>query len=110
MSYEEELLKKLILIPSISGQEDAVTKYLFNLLTESGFETKKYPVEKDRYNIVAKIGNPKIYLSAHMDTVAPLLKYKETKTQIFGRGSCDTKASIATMITAAIKSILPMSF
>jgi len=102
MKYEKELLKKLIQIPSISGQENAVGKYLFNLLTKCGFETKKYPVKKDRYNVVAKIGNPKIYLSAHMDTVAPVLEYRETKTQIFGRGSCDTKASIATMITAAI--------
>lgn len=102
MAYEEDLLKKLILIPSVSGYENTVGKYLFDLLKKYGFDTKKYTVEKDRFNIVAKIGNPKVFLSAHMDTVAPVLEYKETETNIFGRGSCDTKASIATMITAAI--------
>lgn len=102
MTKEEVLLKKLILIPSISGQEKTIGEYIFNILDQEGFETKKYLVDGDRFNVVAKIGNPNIYFSAHMDTVSPNLEYMETKTHIFGRGACDTKASIATMITAAI--------
>ena len=106
----EQLLKDLILIPSSSGNEQAVGEFIFNLLKKQGFEVDKQslalraksPVADGRFNVIAKLGNPKVYLAAHMDTVNPILDYKETKTHIYGRGACDTKASIASMITAAI--------
>lgn len=101
MTSEEKLLKELILIPSPSGSEKTIGEFIFNILNKTGFETKKYLVDKDRFNIVATLGKPSVYLSAHMDTVEPFLKYSENESQIFGRGSCDTKASIAAMITAA---------
>ena len=102
MTEEEGLLKKLILISSLSGQEKNIAEYIFRILNKAGFKTKKLPVNKDRFNIIARLGNPKIYLSSHMDTVSPFISYRENKTHIFGRGACDTKASIATMITAAL--------
>lgn len=102
MTNEEKLLKELILIPSFSGSEKTIGEYLFNILKDEGFKVEKYSVDKKRFNIVAKFGYPNVYLSAHMDTVTPMLKYRETDSHIFGRGACDTKASIAAMITAAI--------
>ena len=64
---------------------------------------KKIGVDKKRFNIIASIGNPKIYLSAHMDTVSPFIKFSQDSKYIYGCGSCDTKASIATMIISGIK-------
>lgn len=103
MTHEKTLLKELINIESISGNEIEIGNYIFDFLDKEGFNPEKKFVDKKRFNIVAKLGNPKIYLAAHMDTVMPYIKYSEDKTYIYGRGSCDTKASIATMITSAIE-------
>jgi acetylornithine deacetylase len=99
----EELLKKLITIPSVSGGEIEVGDYLFNLLQKQNFQVKKQFVDQNRFNLVANFGNPKVYFSAHMDTVAPFIDFNEDDNYIYGRGSCDTKASIASMIITAIK-------
>lgn len=102
-SFEYKLLKEMVSIPSPSGSEGAVGKYLFDLLSKEGFLVEKNMVGKDRFNIIAKVGEPKIYLAAHMDTVSPFIEYSEDEEFIYGRGSCDTKASIAAMITAALE-------
>lgn len=103
MTLEENLLKSLILIPSPSGNEKAIGEFIFDILNKNGFQTERNFVEKDRFNIVAKLGKPNVYLSAHMDTVRPFLKLSENTSNFFGRGACDTKGSIAAMITAAIE-------
>jgi acetylornithine deacetylase len=102
MTPEETLLKELMSIFSYSGNELQIGEYIFNLLFQNGFQPEKLPVSKGRFNIVVKYGKPNIYLSAHMDVVKPMLDYRETKTHIYGRGACDTKASVAAMLTAAI--------
>jgi acetylornithine deacetylase len=99
----EDLLKKLIDIPSVSRNESEVGEYIFNLLQEQNFQIKKQFVDQNRFNLVASIGNPKIYFSAHMDTVEPFFGFSEDTDYIYGRGSCDTKSSIASMIMAAIQ-------
>lgn len=73
------------------------------MLTDEGFSTKKIPVSDNRFNIFASLGIPKVILSAHLDTVSPYIPPKETDTHIYGRGSCDTKSCVASMITAAVK-------
>ena len=100
---EEEILKQLISIPSVTGNEREVCEFVFELLRKEGFDAKKYPVDKKRFNIVANLGeDPKVYLQAHLDTVAPFIKFSEDKDFIYGRGACDTKGSAAAMISAAI--------
>lgn len=103
MTSEEKLLKELILIPSPSGSESVVGEFIFNFLVKEGFKVDKNFVSKDRFNIIAKTGKPNVYLSAHIDTVETPLPYKETATHILGRGSCDTKASVACMMTAGVE-------
>jgi acetylornithine deacetylase len=98
----ENLLKDLINIPSTSGKENIIANYIAKLLQENNFKVQKNWVDKKRFNIIAKIGDPKIYLSAHMDTVTPFIKFKKDEKYIYGRGSCDTKASIASMLIAGI--------
>ena len=97
------LLLDLIKIESLSSNEINVCDYIYNLLLKNKFNVKKQFVNKTGYNIIVKIGKPKFYFSAHMDTVKPFLKAYETKDKIYGRGACDTKSSVASMICAAIK-------
>ena len=99
----EKLLEDLINIPSISGDEVKVGDYLFDLLQHQKFQVKKQFVDQNRFNLVANIGEPKIYFSAHMDTVPPFLAFNQDVDFIYGRGACDTKSSIASMIITAIK-------
>jgi acetylornithine deacetylase len=102
MQSEEQLLKQLMDIPSPSGQEVAVGEFIFDFLTKTGFSPEKFPVAENRFNIIAKLGEPRVYLSAHMDTVAPFIQYSADSDHIYGRGSCDTKGSLACMLTAAV--------
>ncbi|MCW1949091.1 MAG: M20/M25/M40 family metallo-hydrolase [Candidatus Shapirobacteria bacterium] len=102
MILTEDLLKDLISIPSTSGNEIAVAEYIFHFLQQNNFTVEKNWIDEKRFNIIAKVGQPKIYLSAHMDTVSPFIKFSQDQEYIYGRGSCDTKASIASMLIAGI--------
>lgn len=103
MTEVEQLLKKLILIPSPSGNENGICNFVFKLLEENGFDTKKIQVDDNGFNVIATLGKPKVFLAAHLDTVSPFLDYKETETDIFGRGACDTKGCVAGMLTTALE-------
>lgn len=99
-----DLLKQLMEIPSVSGEETQICQFVFDLLAKEGFETKKYPVDDKRFNVVATLSpNPKVYLQAHLDTVPPYIRHSEDDTTIYGRGACDTKGSAAAIITAALQ-------
>ena len=69
-----------------------------------GGQVERMPVEPghfpDRFNILAWWGNPVVTLSTHMDTVPPFFASREDETHIWGRGACDTKGIIASMIFA----------
>ncbi|HUD44472.1 MAG TPA: M20/M25/M40 family metallo-hydrolase [Patescibacteria group bacterium] len=104
MKFEEELLRQFISIPSITGSEEKIGLYLYDLLEKEGFGLSKIFVDEKRFNIIAKVGRPKVYLQAHIDTVPPYISFSEDSEFIYGRGACDTKSSIAGMITAAINS------
>jgi acetylornithine deacetylase/succinyl-diaminopimelate desuccinylase-like protein len=96
----EELTKSLIAIPSVSEDEGEVCEFLWDLLTKLDFKPIKILVDKKAFNIVVKIGQPKIYFSGHMDTVPGEVKIREDGKRIWGRGSCDMKGAIASMIVA----------
>lgn len=103
MTNTEDLLKKLISIPSPTGSESEVCNFMLDLLNKEGFKTSKYEVGNERFNIVANIGNnPRVYLQAHLDTVPGIIEYSEDDENIYGRGACDTKGSVACMVSAAI--------
>lgn len=98
-----KLLKQLILIPSPSGEEKAIGEFVFDLLKNLGFNAVKDEVDKNGFNVIATVGSPKIYFSTHLDTVNKPLPFAETETHIFGRGACDAKNCVATMICAAVE-------
>jgi acetylornithine deacetylase len=89
----EKLLKSLIEIKSMSGEETQILLFLESLLKKEHFGLKRIPVKKDTFCLFATVGNPKIILQAHVDTVQPYIPFSENKDTIFGRGACDTMSS-----------------
>ncbi|MBV9763004.1 MAG: M20/M25/M40 family metallo-hydrolase [Acidobacteriaceae bacterium] len=100
-----EFTRRLIDIESITPNERAVGAFLWQELTQLArrFEghAERMPVEEGRDNIFVRFGDPIVVLSTHMDTVPPFIPSREDADQIWGRGACDTKGIIASMITAA---------
>lgn len=95
-----ELTRKLISIPSISGDERAVAEFLAEYLSAAGFEVQVQEAAEGRPNVYARRGDPEIVLSTHTDTVPPYVEFREDDEFIYGRGACDTKGIIAGMIKA----------
>jgi acetylornithine deacetylase len=98
------LTRQLVDIESISGNEAAVGNYLYGELCRLGYQTKKMPVEGDRFNVLATWEehlHPEVVFSTHMDTVPPFIPSSEDAGRIYGRGSCDAKGIIAAQIAAA---------
>jgi acetylornithine deacetylase len=97
-----ELTRRLIDIPSISGEEAEVGRFLSSYLTELGYSVETQEVAPGRANVLATTGAPPlVVLSTHMDTVPPFIPSGEDDEQITGRGACDAKGIIAAQITAA---------
>jgi acetylornithine deacetylase len=99
-----ELTRALVDIESITENEERVGEALFARLTElaarHGGHVERMPVEQHRFNVLAWWGDPIVTLSTHMDTVPPFFPSREDEIYIWGRGSCDTKGIIASMIFA----------
>ena len=98
------LTRQLVDIESISGNEAAVGNYIYGELCRLGYQTRKMPVEGDRFNVYAtreEQPNPAVVFSTHLDTVPPFIPSSEDAGRIYGRGSCDAKGIIAAQIAAA---------
>jgi acetylornithine deacetylase len=96
------LTRKLIDIPSVTGDEKAAGEFLAAHLENLGYQVEQQEVEKNRFNVIATTGAPhRVVLSTHMDTVPPHIASSENEQLIFGRGACDAKGIIAAQITAA---------
>jgi acetylornithine deacetylase len=98
------LTRQLVDIESVSGNEAPVGNYLYGELCRLGYQTKKMPVEGDRFNVYAtspEHPNPTVVFSTHMDTVPPFIPSSEDAGRIYGRGSCDAKGIIAAQVAAA---------
>ncbi len=95
-----ELTKALMRIPSVTGAEGKVGRYLASVLEGLGFSVRTQEVSADRFNIVANAGEPDVVLCTHIDTVPPVLDVSEDDTALYGRGACDTKGIIAAMLEA----------
>lgn len=102
------LHRRLIEIESITGNEFNVANYLNSYLTAHNFTVELQEVESSRentkrFNILAYSGSrhSRILLSTHIDTVPPYLPYEiRNENEIWGRGSVDAKACVATQIKA----------
>lgn len=103
----KKLTEQLISIPSfVNGNtnEKSVADFIGNLLQKKGFSLLKQTVKSNRYNLIATIGAPKLWLCGHMDTVEPKNKKQLTpeyrKGKLYGLGAADMKGGIAAILTA----------
>jgi acetylornithine deacetylase len=97
-----ELTRKLIDIPSVTGDEKSVGEFLASYLEDLGYIIVKQEVEEDRFNVFASANaSPRVVLSTHLDTVPPFIASSEDEEKIYGRGACDAKGIIAAQINAA---------
>ena len=101
------LTRGLIDIESITNNEKQVAscllEYLSALAEHTGGLAERMEVEPDRFNVFACWGDPRVTLSTHMDVVPPFFPSREDDEFIYGRGACDAKGIIASMIEAAEK-------
>ena len=111
-----QTLSELVAIKSINPSyeggvpEEAVAQYVERFFTERGIETFRQDVLPGRQNIIARIpgadSSRRLILEAHMDTVSvsgmsiPPFLPEICHGHLYGRGSCDTKAGLATMMHA----------
>src|SRR5258705_12889115 len=78
-----ELTRKLIDIPSVSGHERNVGMYLKEHLEVLGYSVQLQEVVRDRFNVFATTNAPpRIVLSTHMDTVPPFIPSSEDDKKI----------------------------
>jgi acetylornithine deacetylase len=99
-----QLTRALVDVESITENEERIGNVLFAHLTDlaqkHGGQVERMPVDGNRCNVLARWGEPVVTLSTHMDTVPPFFPSREDDEYIWGRGSCDTKGIVASMIFA----------
>ena len=97
------LTRTLVQIPSPTGHEGAVVDLMEATLGGLGYRVERQPVASGRDNLFATDGAPEVVLSSHLDVVPPDLPVAEDDEWIHGRGACDAKGVVATMVAAAIR-------
>lgn len=112
------LTRDLVRIPSTNPEhtEKACALFLEPLLKHAGFDVSFFEAAADRTNLIARLpgDDPKLSplcLCSHLDTV-PLggtpwaldpFAAEIRDNKLYGRGSADTKSSVAAMVVAAIR-------
>jgi len=96
------LTRLLVEIPSVSGEEARIGEVLAEVLGGMGLEVVRQPVPEGRFNVLAHVPGvqPEVVFNTHMDTVPPLLPFRETDTHLYGRGVCDAKGILAAQLCA----------
>lgn len=111
-----DLTRKLIAIPSHHGLENPereMAAYLERFLVEAGLTVCRRLTAGGRFNVIATLGKNRspektLMLNGHMDTVGvenmkgDPFSGEIVDGKIFGRGSVDMKAALASMIHAVL--------
>lgn len=98
----EKLLQQLTEIPSPSGDEARLGTFLAGHLERIGLQVQRQAVGERRFNLVATTQKaPTVLLCTHMDTVEPFLPFRREANRFFGRGVCDAKGILVSMVSAA---------
>ena len=106
-----EQLKELIRIPSPTGDEERIAKFIGSRLSEIDFEVEYQPVEERRINVIGRrkfeSPGPSLLVGGHIDTVRPVSGWSKGPfvptvegNRLFGLGACDMKAGIAALLCA----------
>jgi acetylornithine deacetylase/succinyl-diaminopimelate desuccinylase-like protein len=121
MTPAEKLLRELIALPSVNpafipatdsrAGEGRVADFLTATAASAKLDVEQRPVFPQRNNVIIRLmpaNKPKarVFLAPHMDTVGnaqmadSLFVPTKRGDRLHGRGACDTKGSIAAMLTA----------
>lgn len=95
------LTRALVDIDSTTGREGACGRFLADHLRGLGYTVETQTVEGDRFNVLARVGTPRVVLSTHFDCVPPFFPSRVEGSRIYGRGSCDAKGILAAQVAAA---------
>ena len=123
MTPAEKLLRELIALPSVNpaflpandprAGEQRVAEFLAATAATGGLDVAFHPVSPGRANLLARLTPPRakrrVVLAPHLDTVGhagmadSLFVPTKKGDRLFGRGACDTKGSVAAMLTALLR-------
>lgn len=106
-STEIALLRDLVAIPSVSGDEEAVARFAEEAARAAGLDVVR-DAAGVKIEVLARRAGPTLALVSHLDVVPPgdgWTRDPFTPTiengRLYGRGSGDAKASVAAMLGAA---------
>ncbi|HWH69567.1 MAG TPA: M20/M25/M40 family metallo-hydrolase [Candidatus Sulfotelmatobacter sp.] len=118
MTRIEKLLRELIALPSVNpaflpakdprAGEQRVAEFLAATAAHAGLEVAFQPLAPGRSNLLVRLSpaapvRQRILLAPHLDTVnAPDDQFLPRRQggRLYGRGACDTKGTVAAMVTA----------
>ncbi|MFB6359750.1 MAG: [LysW]-lysine hydrolase, partial [Halobacteriales archaeon] len=97
-SAARSLLRDLVEIPSLSGEETAAAERLVDY-----FEAHDREVWTDAVGNVRAPGDDAVLLTSHVDTVPGDIPVRLEDGELWGRGSVDAKGSLSAMAAAAVE-------
>ena len=119
MSHAAKLLRELIALPSVNpaflppgdprAGEQRVADFLAAITARAGLDVEVQEVFPLRANLLARLApwgktRQRILLAPHLDTVGgespEIFRPREKHGRLHGRGACDTKGSVAALLTA----------
>jgi len=119
MRQAAKLLRELIALPSVNpaflppgdlrAGEQRVADFLAAITARAGLDVEAQEVFPHRPNLLARLApwgktRQRILLAPHLDTVGgespEIFRPREKHGRLHGRGACDTKGSVAAMLTA----------
>jgi [amino group carrier protein]-lysine/ornithine hydrolase len=93
-------LEQMLRIPSVSGQEAQVARFLVEQMQALGFHS----YIDGAGNAVGEAGaGPEIVLLGHIDTVPGVVPVRIEGGRLYGRGAVDAKGPFATFVAAAAR-------
>jgi acetylornithine deacetylase len=95
-----DLLGQLVAIPSVTGEEAALLAFAAERCKPSDWKAEWTQVTPGRRNLFLHGGEALVVFMTHADTVPPFAPPQRRGGFLYGRGSCDAKASLAAMAAA----------
>src|SRR5439155_25259507 len=104
---EDELLRQLVAIPSISGQEEPLARFLEEMVRGWGLDVRR---DSTAVKVALELGpgGRTLAFASHLDVVPPGSGWTRDPftpvvegERLYGRGSGDAKAAVAAMLCAA---------
>ena len=96
------LLRAMLSIPSVSGQEGAVATFLAEQMARLGLRSSVDAVG-NVHGVIGPVDAPTVMLLGHIDTVPGVVPVCRVGDLLYGRGAVDAKGAIVAMTHAATR-------